>query len=153
MDWLANRAGKLVVSRRVICMSEREEEEEEDDSMEGFTQTPIRASRTLCCQILFPRLWIFFAIGEGKSIGRVTAENSRFVWLLLYALIGGVPWLIFTEFLLSVSFCRFFARPVTCEIEPLKGAFLSTNLYLSPSFPLFLVSTVHSSILLIESCD
>lgn len=65
----------------------------------------------------------------------MTAENSRFVWLLLYALIGGVPCLIFTEFLLSVSFCRFFARPVTCEIEPLKGAFLSTNLYLSPSLP------------------
>lgn len=40
-------------------------------------------------EILFPRLWIFFAMGGGGGIGRVTAENSRFVWLLLYALIGG----------------------------------------------------------------
>ena len=48
MDWLANRAGELVVSRRVICMSEREqEEEEEDDSMEGFMHTPIRVAYAL----------------------------------------------------------------------------------------------------------
>lgn len=67
MDWLANRAGKLVVSRRVICMSEREEEEEEEDSMEGFMHTRRFASHTLRCQILFPRLWIFFAVREGEE--------------------------------------------------------------------------------------
>lgn len=83
MDWLANRAGKLVVSRRVICMSEREEEEEEeDDSMEGFTQTPIRASRTLCCQILFPRL--FFAIGEEGGEKYWTRDGGKFTVRLAF---------------------------------------------------------------------
>lgn len=67
MDWLANRAGKLVVSRRVICMSEREEEEEEEDSMEGFTQTDPRVPYALLPDTFPSSMDIFRHWGGGRG--------------------------------------------------------------------------------------